>query len=67
MDKYDFSENIELNKDEQTQFTDRQIFTQNSEPTIEALQARHLRGKLNLQPSFQRNYVWDIKKSKSFN
>lgn len=63
MEKYDFDETPELADDEQTPFSERQISTDNSNPTIETLCARHARGKLDLQPSFQRNYVWDIKKA----
>lgn len=63
MEKYDFDETPELTDDEQTPFSERQISTDNSNPTIETLCARHARGKLDLQPSFQRNYVWDIKKA----
>lgn len=48
---------------EQHKFTERQIFTTHSDTPIETLKRQFERGKLDLQPSFQRNYVWDIQKA----
>ena len=42
---------------------ERVIRTKSSDPTIEVLLARYQRGKLNIQPSYQRQYVWDGKKA----
>ena len=41
----------------------RVIRTKSSDPTIEVLHAKYQRGKLNIQPSYQRQYVWDAKKA----
>ncbi len=41
----------------------RIIRTKSSDPTIEVLHAKYQRGKLNIQPSYQRQYVWDAKKA----
>jgi hypothetical protein len=39
------------------------IITDQSDPEIESLHKKYKKGKLILQPSFQRKYVWDTKKS----
>jgi hypothetical protein len=44
---------------------ERKIFTQKAEPTIEHLHKQMKRGKLNLQPDFQRQFVWDKAKASS--
>lgn len=41
----------------------RKIFTTASDPEIESLYSKHKRGKLVVQPDFQRHYVWDSKKA----
>lgn len=41
----------------------RIIRTKSSDPTIEVLHAKYQRGKLNIQPTYQRQYVWDAKKA----
>lgn len=41
----------------------RVIRTKSSDPTVEVLHAKYQRGKLNIQPSYQRQYVWDAKKA----
>ncbi|MBD3338133.1 MAG: DUF262 domain-containing protein [Candidatus Lokiarchaeota archaeon] len=38
---------------------ERKIFTQKSEYSVEYLLRQSRRGKLNLQPDFQRQFVWD--------
>lgn len=42
---------------------DRKIFTQKNEYSIEYLHKLAKRGRLNLQPTFQRRFVWDIEKA----
>jgi len=42
---------------------DRKIFTQKSEYPVTHLQKMWKRGKLNLQPDFQRQFVWDKNKA----
>lgn len=56
-------QNVELNADEETEFTSRKISPDKSDPSIETLEGRERRNKLNLQPDFQRYFVWDIKKA----
>lgn len=41
----------------------RQIYTDKGDPEIDSLYGKFKRGKLILQPDFQRHFVWDIKKS----
>lgn len=41
----------------------RQIFTDQGDPEIESLYGKHKRGKLIIQPDFQRQFVWDNAKS----
>jgi len=42
---------------------DRKILTQKTEYSIEYLHKLAIRGRLELQPDFQRQYVWDITKA----
>jgi hypothetical protein len=44
---------------------DRKIFTHKAEPTVEHLHKQMKRGRLNLQPDFQRQFVWDKAKASS--
>ena len=44
---------------------DRKILTQKTEYSIEFLYKLERRGRLDLQPNFQRQYVWDISKASS--
>ena len=41
----------------------RRIYTDKGDPEIESLYGKYKRGKLVLQPDFQRHFVWDTKKS----
>jgi len=43
--------------------TKRRINTKSSDPEIESLYSKWKRGKLILQPDFQRQFVWDEKKA----
>lgn len=42
---------------------ERRILTETSDPEIKSLYDKRKRGKLVLQPDFQRQYVWDNKKA----
>ena len=42
---------------------ERKIYTDKGDPEIESLYNKYKRGKLVLQPNFQRYFVWDSKKS----
>jgi len=44
---------------------DRKFLTQKTEYSIEYLYKLYIRGRLDLQPDFQRRYVWDIIKASS--
>ena len=41
----------------------QKIYTDKGDPEIESLHGKHKRGKLILQPDFQRHFVWDKTKS----
>ena len=40
----------------------RQINTDKADSEIGGLREKHQRGRLNLHPSYQRNFVWDVKR-----
>jgi len=41
----------------------QRIFTEQGDPEVDSLYGRYKRGKLVLQPDFQRHFVWDTTKS----
>ena len=41
----------------------RKIYTDIGDPDIKGLHDKYRRGRLNIQPDFQRQFVWDVKKS----
>lgn len=41
----------------------RKIYTDKGDPEVESLYGKWKRGKLDIQPEFQRHFVWDAKKS----
>ena len=41
----------------------RRIYSDQADPEIDSLYSRWKRGKLDLQPDFQRYYVWDVSKA----
>lgn len=43
--------------------TERRVYTDQGDPEIESLYGKYKRGKLVIQPDFQRHFVWDAKKS----
>ena len=43
--------------------TKRRVYTGQGDPEIESLYGKYKRGKLIIQPDFQRHFVWDAKKS----
>ena len=57
IDMPDDEDNIEVPVDK------RKVYTEQGDPEIESLQNKCKRGKLDLQPDFQRNFVWDKTKS----
>ena len=54
----------ENNSDEQDDLSGkRKIYTEQGDPEIDSLHKRFLKGRLNVQPEFQRQFVWDKVKS----
>jgi hypothetical protein len=54
----------EKDQDEQDDLSgERKIYTEQGDPEVESLYKRFLKGRLNIQPSFQRQFVWDKVKS----
>jgi hypothetical protein len=41
----------------------RKIYTDKGDPEVESLHGKYKRGKLIIQPDFQRHFIWDAKKS----
>lgn len=41
----------------------RKVYTDQGDPEVESLHGKYKRGKLIIQPDFQRHFVWDAKKS----
>lgn len=61
-DTFDFLDENEEESLESCQF-EGSIITQQKDPEIESLFNRYKRGKLVLQPNFQRGFVWDAPKA----
>lgn len=60
------SEEINLdgeNDEEYDLSAKRTIFTDQGDPEVDSLHKRYLKGRLNVQPGFQRQFVWDKVKS----
>lgn len=56
--------NLEVENDEEYDLsTKRTIFTDQGDPEVDSLHKRYLKGRLNVQPGFQRQFVWDKVKS----
>lgn len=54
----------EKDNDEQDDLSGkRKIYTEQGDPEIDSLHKRFLKGRLNVQPEFQRQFVWDEIKS----
>ncbi|NCX96454.1 MAG: DUF262 domain-containing protein [Chitinophagia bacterium] len=41
----------------------RKIYTEKGDPEVDSLHKKYVRGRLNVQPEFQRQFVWDKAKS----
>ena len=64
LDELEFEEPLEDELDSvETAPAKRKIYTDKGDPEIESLYGKHKRGKLVLQPDFQRHFVWDAGKS----
>jgi curved DNA-binding protein CbpA len=56
--------NLDNEKDEDYDLSSkRTIFTEQGDPEVDSLHRRYLKGRLNVQPGFQRQFVWDKVKS----
>lgn len=63
-DIYSEEINIEGEIDEEYDLSSkRTIFTDQGDPEVDSMYKRYLRGRLNVQPGFQRQFVWDKIKS----
>jgi hypothetical protein len=67
MDELEFEQPLE-EEIERVELTanGRKIFTDKGDPEIDSLHRKWTKGKLILQPEFQRHFVWDTGKSKRF-
>lgn len=65
----DLDEELQLDEDIEEEDIDippgevKKIFTDQGDPEIDGLYQRWQRGKFDIQPNFQRYFVWDISKS----
>ncbi len=60
------STEIEVEGDDSGEFTDlsgQEILTQSKDWTIGSLNNKYIKGSIDLQPDFQRQFVWDDKKA----
>ncbi len=58
-----FDEPLETDETLDLQANCRSVLTDQGDPEIESLYQKHKRGRLNVQPDFQRQFVWDQTKS----
>jgi len=62
IEELEFEQPLE-EEEESVEIPSRQkIYTDKGDPEIESLYGKYKRGKLTLQPDFQRHFVWDKKK-----
>lgn len=59
----DFDAEEESGEELQLAISQREVLTKAGEPEIRSLYEKYKRGRLILQPEFQRQYVWDRKKA----
>ena len=61
LSELEFEESLE---EEDAQLSsERKIYTDKGDPEVESLYGKYKRGKLDIQPDFQRHFVWDTNKS----
>jgi len=63
MNEIEFEIPLEDDEDLDIEEKQRTIFTKQGDPEIESLYGRYKRGKLIVQPDFQRQFVWDKAKA----
>jgi hypothetical protein len=49
----------QIEPDEENEIGHRKIFTSQTDPEVDSLYNKHQRGRLVIQPSYQRKFVWD--------
>ena len=54
---------VDIDDDEVDLSNQRKIYTDIGDPEVKGLHDKYKRGKLNIQPDFQRHFVWDAQKS----
>jgi len=54
---------VEMNDDDFHLSGKQKIYTSIGEPEVKGLHDKHKKGRLNIQPEFQRQFVWDNKKA----
>jgi hypothetical protein len=62
-DEITFEETVEEETVEEFDPLKRKIFTEQGDPEIDSLYKKYKKGKLDIQPDFQRKFVWDKKKA----
>ncbi len=59
----EFEQPLEEEFDQVVAPGDRRIYTDQADPEVDSLHGKYKRGKLVIQPDFQRQFVWDEKRS----
>ena len=59
----EFEEQLEDDEEPQIEDSARKIYTDQSDPEVDSLYNKFKRGRLDVQPFFQRHFVWDATKS----
>lgn len=64
MADYVSDENLYVEEDGELDLTNQRVIrTKSSDAEIQGLYSKYKKGRLNIQPIYQRNYVWDPKKA----
>jgi len=63
LNEAEFEQTLKEGKSIEIPSTKRRVYTDQGDPEIESLYGKYKRGKLVIQPDFQRRFVWDAKKS----
>jgi uncharacterized protein with ParB-like and HNH nuclease domain len=64
LDELEFEQPLEEEIEHiETSTAERRVYAEQGDPEIESLYGKYKRGKLVVQPDFQRYFVWDTKKS----
>ncbi len=58
-----FDEVLDNDEAEEIDIENRKIFTDQGDPEIKSLYDKYKKGKLDIQPEFQRKFVWDKSKA----